>query len=90
MEQSKSTRFPADLFALLVPPAYVIFAVLFGPQRTWLFLLLLGLGQLAASVSLLRHSKSLTGWVSLAIGIMFSAVAIISAFFRGDAKTSKH
>jgi hypothetical protein len=76
MERSKSTRFPAELFTLLMLPAYAIFAVLFGPQRSWLVLLLVGLGQLAVAVSVLRRSKSLTGWVALAIGIMFSAAGI--------------
>jgi len=77
METRKSLGFPPDLFALLMLPAYAIFAVVFGPQRTWLLLLLLGLVQVAAAVSVLRRSRSsLTGWVALAIGIMLSVAGI--------------
>ena len=66
-----------QLFVLLMLPAYAIFAVVFGPQRTWLLLIILGLGQLAAAVSVLRHSRSsLTEWVALASGIMLSGAGI--------------
>jgi hypothetical protein len=75
METRRSAGFPADLLVLLMLPTYAIFAVAFGPQRTWLLLLLLGLLQLSVAISVLRRRRSsVAGWLALAIGIMaFSA-----------------
>jgi len=77
METRRSARFPGDLLILLMLPAYAIFASVVGPQRSWIFLLLVGGVQVAAGLFVLRSSRSsVSAWSALAVGILAVAAAI--------------
>ena len=76
METRRSAGFPADLLTLLMLPAYAIFAVVFGPQRTWMFLVLVGSVQVTAALFVLRSSRSsVAAWLALAVGVLAVAAA---------------
>jgi hypothetical protein len=58
-----------------------IFAAVFGPQRTWMLLVVAGFVQLSAGLSVLsRRSSSVIAWVALAVGIVVVAAGIRIAF----------
>ena len=46
-----------DVLVALLLPAMAIFALVFGPQRTWIILLLLGVFEFAAAFSVLRRNS---------------------------------
>jgi hypothetical protein len=77
MQSRRSAGFPADLLALLMLPAFAIFALVFGPQRTWLVLLLIGVAEIPAGLFVLRTSRSsVSGWFAIAVGIVALAAGI--------------
>jgi len=77
MEKRRSAGFPADLFLLLVLPGLAIFVLLFGPQRSWIVLLFIGLFQLVTAFSVLGHSKSsVSGWLAVAGGLLVLTLGI--------------
>jgi hypothetical protein len=77
METRRLAGFPADLLALLMLPAFAIFALLFGPQCTWLILLLIGLAEIPAGLFVLRTSRSsVSGWFAIAVGVIALAAGI--------------
>jgi uncharacterized membrane protein HdeD (DUF308 family) len=79
--QTERSHFPADVLAILVLPAFAIFALFFGPQRGWIILLLIGMFELAVGVLGLRRSKSsLAVWLAIMIGIIALAAGIRFAF----------
>jgi len=64
-------------------PAYGIFASVVGPQRIWIFLLLVGGVQVAAGLFVLRNSRcSVLAWLAIAVGILAVAAAIGIALTR--------
>jgi hypothetical protein len=77
METRRSASFPVDLLVLLMLPAYAIFAVVFGPQRTWIVLLLIGFAEIPAGLFVLRGRRSsASGWFALAVGLIALAAGI--------------
>jgi hypothetical protein len=77
METRRSGGFPADLLTVLVLPAFFIFAAIFGPQRIWLFLLIVGCFQIAAASFVLRSAgSSVSAWLAFALGILAAAAGI--------------
>jgi len=77
METRRSPGFPTDLLTVLMLPALVIFGLLFGPQRGWLVLLVIGLAEITAGFFVLRRSRSsVSGWVALVVGIVALAAGI--------------
>ena len=81
METRRSAGFPADLLTLLTLPALAIFALVFGPQRIWVILLLIGLFELAAGFFALRSSRfSVSAWFAVAVGVVALAAGIRFAF----------
>jgi hypothetical protein len=66
-----------DVFVALILPGLAIFAVVFGPQRTWIILLLVGLLELAVAFPALRCSKScVSGWLAVVAGILILALGV--------------
>jgi threonine/homoserine/homoserine lactone efflux protein len=62
-------------------PALAIFGLFFGPQRGWIFILLIGLFELSAGfVAFWRSRSSASSWFAVAIGIIMLAVGIRLAF----------
>ena len=83
METRRSAGFPADLLALLMLPAFAILAILFGAQRTWLLLVLIGVAEIPAGLFLLRGRRSsVSGWFALALGLIALAAGIRFALTR--------
>jgi uncharacterized membrane protein HdeD (DUF308 family) len=81
METQRSSGFPADLLTILMLPALAIFALVFGPQRGWIVLLLIGLFELLAGFVLLRRTRSsASGWLAVVVGILALAAGIRFAF----------
>jgi hypothetical protein len=81
METRRSAGFPVDVLVALILPAFAIFAAVFGPQRTWMLLVVAGFVQLSAGLSVLsRRSSSVIAWVALAVGIVVVAAGIRIAF----------
>jgi len=79
--KTERSHFPADVLAILMLPAFAIFALFFGPQRGWIILLLIGVFELAVAFLALRRSKSsLSGWLAVVIGIIALAAGIRFAF----------
>jgi hypothetical protein len=77
METQRSARFPADLLTILMLPALAIFGLLFGPQRGWIILLLIGGFELPAGLLVIRRSRSsVSGWFALAVGVISLAAGI--------------
>src|SRR6266404_2744365 len=63
METRRLAGFPADVLVALILPAFAIFAAVFGPQRTWMLLVVAGFVQLSAGLSVLRRrSSSVVAW----------------------------
>ena len=77
MERRRLAGFPGDLLVLLMLPAYGIFASVVGPQRIWIFLLLVGGVQVAAGLFVVRRSRfSVLAWLTIAVGILGVTAAI--------------
>ena len=80
METQRPSRFPADLATILMLPALAIFALVFGPQRGWIVLVLIGLFELLAGFAVLRTRSSALGWLAVAFGVVALAAGIRFAF----------
>jgi hypothetical protein len=64
-------------------PAYGIFASIVGPQRSWIFLLLVGGVQVAAGLFVVRSSRcSVLAWLTIVVGILAVTAAIGIALTR--------
>jgi hypothetical protein len=62
-------------------PALAIFASVFGPQRTWLVFLPIGLVELLAGALVVRRNKSsVLGWLAVVVGVVVFAVGIRLGF----------
>ena len=69
IETRKSAGLPADILVAFILPALAIFALVFGPQRTSIVLLLVGLFEFAVAFPMLRRSKSsMSGWLAVVVG----------------------
>jgi hypothetical protein len=81
METRRSAGFPADVLVALILPAMAIFALVFGPQRIWILLLIAGFVQMSGALLVLRRSRSsAAAWLALVAGIMAVAIGIRFAF----------
>ena len=68
--RARRTQFPVDLLTMLLLPAVTIIALVVGPGRLWLVMLLLGFFEIAAGSLLLRSSRaSISGWFALLLGL---------------------
>ena len=77
METQRSSGFPADVLAILLLPVLAIFALVFGPQRGWIVLVLTGAFELFAGLVVLRRTRSsVSGWLALIVGVLALAVGI--------------
>ena len=81
VQTRRSAGFPADLLTILMLPALAIFAVVFGPHRGWIVLVLIGAFELPAGLLVIRRSRSsVGGWFALAVGVIALAAGIRFAF----------
>ena len=65
-----SAHLPADLVTLLMLPAFIVLTLVVGSQRLWVVLLLIGLLEIAAALSLLHARRfSPPAWFALVIGV---------------------
>ena len=81
METRKSAGLPAGILVAFILPALAIFALVFGPQRTSIVLLLVGLFEFAVAFPTLRRSKSsMSGWLAVIVGHLTLAAGIRFAF----------
>ena len=84
MQTRRSAGFPSDLMVSLTLPGLAIFASVFGAQRTWIVLFVIGLAELLGGLLALRSRRSsVPGWSAIIVGVMALAGGMLIAIAGG-------